>query len=228
MAFFTVNVDEQNVSDYEGNGNKYINKSGIYEVVIKNVIVDVSAKGSQFINLWIEYNGQTQMIYNAIRLTNNDGSANLGQSLFNKLAIVCGATEGNEIADPVSVFLPIGKNSELKECMVLEEFNDTPIFIRLQMEYGMYEDKIQERKIIRNFFRVPDKATAAEIVNNTEFGLQYEKELEYADKIIYKDDLTEEDVAEWIKNRSNKNKSEETTTNNKPISFGQKRIFSRS
>lgn len=228
MAFFTVNTNEENVKDYVGNGGKYLNKSGIYEIVIKNAFVDVSKNGSQSISLFFEYEGQPQTIYSAIRLTNNNGTPNIGAALFNKLAVVCGASEGSEIADPVPMQLPVGAGGTMKECMVLEDFNDMPVYMRLQMEYGMYEGKIQERKNIRNFFRVPDKATAAEIVNNTEVGLQYEKELEYADKVTYKDDLTEEDVAEWIKNRGNKDKEETSASKPAPISFGQKRSFSRS
>lgn len=227
MAFFTVNTNEENVKDYTG-GGKYLNKSGIYEIIIKNAFVEVSANGSQSISLFIEYEGQPQVIYNAIRLTNNDGTPNLGQALFNKLAVICGANEGSIIADPVSIELPIGKNNTMKECSVLEDFNDMPVYIHLHMEYSMYEGKIQERKNIRNFFRVPDKATAAEIINNTEFGLQYEKELQYADKTTYKNDLTEEDIVEWVKNRGNKDK-EETPPKSAPISFsGNKRTFSRS
>lgn len=226
MGFFTVKTDEENVRDFSGN-TKYINKSGMYDLIIKSAIVDVSSGGSQVINLWVENDGQPQMIYNAIRLTNKDGSPNFGQSLFNKLAVVCGATEGSEINDPVSKMLPIGKNGESKECMVLEDFNDIPVVAHIRMEYSLYNGKIMENKVIRNFFRFEDKATASEIVNNAENkGTQYEKESEDADKISYKNGLTEEDVTEWKKNRS-KGKEEETESKPAPISFGQKRSFSR-
>ena len=226
MGFFTVKTDEESVRDFSGN-TKYINKSGMYELIIKGAIVDVSSGGSQVVNLWVENDGQPQMIYNAIRLTNKDGSPNLGQALFNKLAVVCGATEGNEINDPVPMMLPIGKNSESKECMVLEDFNDIPVVVHIRMEYSLYNGKIMENKVIRNFFRFEDKATASEIVNNAENkGAQYQKECEDADKTSYKDGLTEEDITEWKKNRS-KNKEEEPESKRAPISFGQKRSFSR-
>lgn len=226
MGFFTVKTDEESVRDYSGS-TKYINKSGMYELIIKNAIVDVSSGGSQVVNLWVENEGQAQMIYNAIRMTNKDGSPNLGQALFNKLAVVCGATEGNEINEPVPMMLPIGKSGESKECMVLEDFNDLPIVAHIRMEYSLYNGKIMENKVIRNFFRFEDKATASEIVNNAENkGAQYEKECEDADKTTYKDGLTEEDITEWKKNRS-KGKEEEAEAKPAPISFGQKRSFSR-
>ena len=58
MAFFTVKTDEENIRDYSGENSSFINKSGIYEVIIKHVIVSRSANGSESIDLWIEYNGK--------------------------------------------------------------------------------------------------------------------------------------------------------------------------
>ena len=228
MAFRTVKTSEEHVKDYTGDGGNYLNKSGMYEVVIKAVIVDSSPSGSEYLNLWVEYNGQEQPIFQAMRLTNNDGSENLGAKLFTKLCVIAGATDGAEIPDPVTRMIPIGEKGAEKECRVLEIFDDTPVHLRLQMEYGMYEGKVQERKNIRNFFRFEDKATAAEIINETEVGKQYEQELEYADKITLKDGLTEEDVAEWEKNRrkGDSNKKEEPK---KPAGgFGGKRFGNKS
>lgn len=226
MAFFKVSTNEENVKDFVGSGGgKWLNKSGMYDIIIKAVIADTSAKGSQSLNLWVEYEGQDQTIYQAMRITNNDGSPNLGQKLFTKLCSVVGATDGQEIADPVSRMIPMGKGGDEVECMVLEEFDNTPITIRLQMEYSMYEGKIQENKTIRNFFRFEDKATASEIVNNTEVGKQYLIEQESADKVTYRDGLTEEDVIEWKKTRGS---SKKETTDNKPkAGFGQKRTFGK-
>ena len=94
MGFFTVDTSEENVRDYSGEGSAYINKSGIYDVVIKAVIVDKTQNGSEFLNLWIEHQGQEQPIFQAMRLTNNDGSPNLGAKLFTKLCVILGADNG--------------------------------------------------------------------------------------------------------------------------------------
>lgn len=226
MGFFKVDASEENVKDYEG-GSGYINKSGIYEAIIKAVIVDKSPNGSEFINLWIECNGQEQPIFQAMRLTNNDGSPNLGAKLFTKFCIVAGAEQGAEIDDPVPAMVPIGKGGEMQECMVLEQFKDIPMFLRVQMEYSMYDGKIKEQKSVRNFFRYEDKATASEIVNDVETkGEQFKKEEEYADKITYKDGLTEEDVQNYLKERRSGKKQEET--DRKPSGgFGGKRRFGK-
>lgn len=227
MAFFKIDTSEENVKDYSGDGGKWLNKSGIYDVIIKAVIVDTTAKGSEYLNLWIEYEGQLQPLYQAMRLTNNDGSVNLGQKLFTKFCIVAGSESGGEVNDPVSRMIPMGKGGEEIECMVLEDFDDVPVTIRLQMEYSMYEGKVQQNKSIRNFFRFEDKATAAEIINGTEVGKQFEAEQEYADKVTYKDGLTEEDVAEWLKSQKSGAKKEDT--NKKPSAGfgGQKRSFGK-
>ena len=227
MGFFRVTHDEESVKDYEGGNSAYISKSGIYPVIIKHVIVDKSPNGSEFINLWIEHEGQDQPIFQAMRMTNNDGSPNLGAKTFNKFAIVAGATENDEISDPVPVMVPIGKGGEEKECMILEQFDNTPMYMRVQMEYSMYNGEIKETKAVRNFFRYEDKATASEIVNNAENkGSQYAKEEEYADKITYKDGLTEEDVQQWLKDRKSGKKTEKK--DNKPSGgFGGKRNFGK-
>lgn len=228
MAFFTVKTDAESVRD-GGNGNSaYITKSGMYEVIIKQVIVDQTKNGSQVLHLWIEHAGKEQPIYNAMRLTNNDGSANFGQDLFNKLCIVMGALEGNgEISDPVPAQVPMGKGGEMKTVDVLPDFEDQPVHMHVRMEYSMYNDSIQEAKTIRNFFRYEDKATAAEIVNNSdEKGKQYEKEAESIQD-SYKNGLTEEDVEAWLAERRS-GKKEEPKSNNKPAGgFGAKRTFGR-
>lgn len=227
MAFFTVKTDDETICDYSGSdGGAYLNKSGMYDVILKAVIVDQSANGSQHLNLWLEYNGKEQAIYQAIRLTNNNGEPNLGAKLFNKLCVIAGGTNGFEIADPTPRMVPMGKGGEMKECMVLEEFTDLPVTINLRMEYSMWNGNIMENKNILNFFRYEDKATAQEIVNDApDKGSQYAKEAEYADRVIYKNDLTAEDIEEWIKNRRSGKKEE---TDKKPAAgFGAKRSFGR-
>lgn len=226
MGFFTVKANEENVRDYSGD-SAFINKSGMYEITIKALIVDQTKNGSQVLNLWFTYKEKDQMIYQAIRMTNNDGSPNVrGHELLTKLGVVASGTSSGEfeIDDPVSMMLPVGKDGEEKECMVLDQFCNVPIHIHVRMEYSLYEGKIRENKLIHNFFRYEDKATASEIVNNSETkGSQYEKE-EASITTKYKDDLTEEDVQNWIKERRSGKKEEEKKPSN---GFGQKRTFGK-
>lgn len=233
MAFFTFSTDAEHIKDSKS-GN-FINKSGFYEVIIKYVIVSQSPNGSKSLDFWIENEGTTSMIYQAIRLTNNNGSFNFESDNFNKLGIVAGASDNEEVRDPVPVKLPIGKGGAMKECMVLDQFVDIPMVMRVQMEYSKYNGEIKEHTRIKNFFRVPDHATASEIVNqktdpNVKFGSQYEIELGSADKVTYKDGLTKEDVDAWIKRgrKSDPNADENSNEHESAgFNFGKKRTFTR-
>lgn len=202
MAFFKVSTSVEAVRDTQ-NFNT-INKSGIYEISIKHVLYNKSPNGSEVLDINFDYAGTNQTIWQAIRLTNNDGSPNLENNLFNKLCIVAGATDGMEISDPEPVELTITR--ETKQYQELMDLRDTDVLVRIQLEYSKYDGKIREKKGIKNFFRIGDKATAAEIVNNSEPGKQYEEELKLADKITYRDGLIFEDIDEWKKQKAEEKK----------------------
>ena len=111
--------------------------------------------------------------------------------------------------------------------MVLSEFIDMPVHVRIQFEYSLYNGEIQENKIVRNFFRFEDKATAEEIVNGVEVGSQYAKEAEFAEAISYKDGLTEEDITTW-KQGLKKGGSAGSKDNTPSAGFGKpKRSFAK-
>lgn len=217
MGFFKVSTAAEDVKDSSGN---YINTSGVYPVTIKGAAVDTNDKGARSITLLIDYNGQVQPIFGAIKLDNNDGSPNFEAAVFNKLCIVCGI---EEVDEPTEATLPLGKGKADKDVMVLSEFEDVEVTLRIQMEYSLYNGEIKDKKRIRNVFRSVDNATADEIVNEAPVGVQYEKELEYADKVTYKDDLTEEDISAWIASRSNKTEKKTTASKiaSKAPAFGK-------
>ena len=199
MAFFKVSHNEESIKDRQGFNS--ISESGMYEVNIKHLLYNKSPNGSETLDINFDYNGSNQTIWQAIRLTNNDGSPNLENNNFNKLCIVAGASEGVEISDPETVELNLTKEGA-KQYAELMDLRDTEVIMRVQLEYSMYNGKIKMKKNIRNFFRVQDHATAAEIVNGTEVGKQYEEELKFADKVTYKDGLTPEDVEQWKKDKA--------------------------
>jgi len=93
------------------------------------------------------------------------------------------------------------------------------------MEYTKFNNKIQERKVIKGFYRLSDGASAEEIVNETEAGLQMEKDQKYVNNITYKDGLTPEDIATWIAGgRQNAGGSAAPKAAAKKPSFGKKRF----
>ena len=197
MSFFT--ADKEQAAKQEG-GN-YITASGIYDIDIKHVLVDVNEKGGVALNFNYDMNGQNQTLWGGLRLTNNDGQENFQAGIFNKLLVVAGL---EDVADPEEATLPIGKDGADKDVMVLADIEDISVKMRVQMEYGKYNGDYTEKKVIKAFYR-EDGASADEIINETEIGIKLEKDLPYAENITYKeskkgagDAPTAEEIAEWI------------------------------
>ena len=192
MSFYKASKKKEDLA--QGGGN-YIVKSGIYPVTILAPVVQVNDKGGQVVDMYVEHNGQKQIIYGNLRLTNNDGQRNeIGSKIFNQLVIIA---DVEDVSEPVEHDLPIGKKEAMKKSAVLEDLCDIDTLMRVQMEYSVYKGSIQERKVIKAFFRA-DGASAEEIVQETEIGKQIEREQKYADNVTYKDGLTEADIAAWI------------------------------
>ncbi len=194
MSFFKASTKPEDVKQ---GGSNHITSSGLYPVTILVPIVSVSKGGSTTIDLFLEHAGQKQVMYGNMRITNNDNSPNkIGAKIFNQLLIIA---DEEEIAEPIEAELPIGKKEALKTCAILEDITDVDILLRVQMEYSAYKGSIQEKKVIKGFFRASDKATAEEIVNEETVGKGFEREQKYVDNVTYKDGLTEEAVQAWIK-----------------------------
>ncbi|MEE8598622.1 MAG: hypothetical protein V3S69_03795 [Dehalococcoidales bacterium] len=182
--------------DVKQGGSNHITTSGIYPISIIVPVVNVSKGGSASVDLYVEHLGQKQIVYGNLRVTNNDDSPNkIGAKIFNQMLIIAGI---DSVADPIDAELPIGKKEAMKECSVLEDLADQEMLMRIQMEYSVYNGNIQEKKVIKSFFRASDKATAEEIVNGEGAGSGYERELKYVNNITFKDDLTEAVVKQWI------------------------------
>ena len=193
MSFFK---SSKKAEDVKQGGSNHITSSGLYPVVILAPIVSVSKNGSTSIDMYVDHKGQKQVIYGNLRITNNDESENkIGSKIFNQLLIISGK---DEITDPIETELPIGKKEAMKEVAVLEDLADVPVLMRVQMEYSVYKGNIQEKKVIKGFFRESYNASAEEIVNESEVGLAFEKEMKYVDNVTYKDDLTPETIQSWI------------------------------
>jgi len=190
MAFFTVNTTAEAVREPQG-GN-YLSKSGIYPVTLKIVSVTTNDHNARSLNFNVDYEGSENTLY-GLKLDNNDGTANYQQRIFNNLCVVAGLQ--GSISDPEIQTHNLGKDKKPTDLSVLTDFTDIPVFIRIKEVYSLYNNKLQSRKEIVGFYRAEDKASASEIVNGTEAGVQYNKDLEYASDVTYKDGLTAEKVA---------------------------------
>jgi hypothetical protein len=197
MAFFK--VDTTAAAKAEG-GSNHINQSGIYDVTIKNVIVQTNDHGARSLDLYIDNAGTPQVLFSAIKLDNNDGSANFQAPIFSKLCVVAGI---EDVSDPEEATLPIGKDKAPKDVAVLPDFVGIEVKMRVQMEYSVIPEgysksgQISEKKVIKAFYTASG-ASASEILNETEAGIQLGKDEKYAENVTYKNDLTAESVAAWI------------------------------
>jgi hypothetical protein len=188
MAFFVAKKDQSSIQD----GGNYINKSGIYPVTIKTVSVVVNNKGARSLNFNVDYKGSNEVFY-GLKLDNNDGSENFEAKIFNKLVVIAGL---DVVSDPEIQEHLLGKDRIPTDLAVLTDFTDLPVKIRVQFEYSKYNGEIKERRLIKAFYR-EDGASAAEIINGTQPGVQLSKDMAYAENVTYRDGLTAEEVAAW-------------------------------
>lgn len=223
MAFAKVSTKKEDLA--QGGGSNHINKSGMYPVSILAPVVSVGAGGSVAVDMYVDHQGQKQTIYGNLRVTNNDGKPNeIGSKTFNQLLVIAGL---EDVADPIEADLPIGKKESMKTVEILEDLCDVEAVMRVQMEYGVYNGSITEKKVIKGFYRAGDFASAEEIVNESEAGVQYEKDLAYASNVAYKDDLDEAAVNAWIAAKRPKGTASNAPTAEKTPSFGKKRSFGK-
>jgi hypothetical protein len=81
----------------ETSGSSYISKSGLYPLTIDFVSIATSKNGAQSVNFNITHDGNPQTIYGQT-IVNTDGKPNeIGMKFLNKLGIVCGMYEGDEL-----------------------------------------------------------------------------------------------------------------------------------
>jgi hypothetical protein len=234
MSFFNTETNPELVKDTVS-GN-FITESGIYPLSIKYAVVRKNEKGSEWIDLIADYNGTDVTFYMAMFLKKQDGSDGFDKDLLNKLCIIGGI---DVVDDPIDQELMNSKTGEVSVVQILPEFSSLDVYARIQIEYSMYNDKVQMRRRIKSFFRA-DKASASEIVNkvpatskdeqSSYIGKQYGVEEEKSHAISYKNGLTAEAVKIWQENNRN-NKASSDKASDKPTttpSSPRQHRFSRS
>jgi hypothetical protein len=194
----------------ETSGSTYISKSGLYPVTIDFVSIATSKNGAQSLNFNITHDGNGQTIYGQT-IVNTDGKPNdIGMKFLNKLGIVCGMDEGDEL-DVEEEEHAVGKDSKVQTFAVIQQFSNQDVIMHLQEEYTEYKGEIRKAMVIRNIFRA-DKATAEEIVNDSDIGKRYaETEAKYATTVSYKDGLTPERIEEWKASKAAEGSSKTAT-----------------
>jgi hypothetical protein len=202
MKLFVSNNDDA-IKDSSGG---FINHSDIYDVQLNYVQVAKTKNGAHQLNFNVTNNGMAQTIYGPI-IVGKDGKVNeITKNLLNRLCVIAGMADGQEI-ETETAEIPVGKEQKPMEMEIIPELTDVPVKMRVQMEYSVWNDEIQERRNVKAFYR-EDGATASEAKKGEDIGrrLALDKE-KYASNVTYKDGLTEEQVADWIKARTSKTKT---------------------
>lgn len=197
-----VSKKQEAIKDGGTGGGGLINRSGIYDVTINYVQVAQTKGGAHQLNFNVNHNGMDQTIYGPYLTTKSGDINEITQKLLNRLCVIAGMEDGQEIETETAEF-PVGKDQKMMEMEIIPELVDLPVKMRVQMEYSLWDDKIQERKSIRAFYR-EDGATAAEAESGENIGRRLALDEEkYAHNVTYRDGLTEETVKDWIQSRIN-------------------------
>jgi hypothetical protein len=188
-------------SDAIAESSGYVSTSGIYDAVIKFASVDVSKHNATSVNFNLTIGGSDQTVYGPYVKDKTGKDLEIGMKLINKLGVIVGLTDGDEL-DIEEEEHAVGKDKVVKEFAVIQQFTDVAIKIRLQEEYSINPNtnEIQQRMVIRSFFRGADGASAEEVVSGEDIGKRLAIEQERnATNVTYKDDLTPEAVEAWKK-----------------------------
>ena len=217
MAFMKVNTETVQKT---GDGASGIYSSGIFEVRINAVTLDVNENGARQIGLYVNYNDKDQMMYGAIDLDLYDGSKEIDGNveLFQRLMVVADAVD---LGDGEEATLPIGKDGADKDVTIFPEFEDVELKIWVKQEfYKTKAGKIGDKRAIKDVFTLDNKS-ADEIVNDTEAGVKYGKREKYFEDIKYAKSVTKEEVDAWIDNGRKDEPSSGSRSSAPKPSFGK-------
>lgn len=215
MSFFTVSTDANVLKD--SGGKMFFPKSDIYKVTIDTIRVVLNESNARHLHFKLTDGSRTQYLLNdGLKLDQNNGKEHFQAHLFNKLCIIAGFEEINEpVTESRMWFDKPSKGDLLQDIDVLDQFDNLEVYVKIAVRYSIYDGKISQGYEIENFYRASDMATANEIVNGLEVGVQYKKDLPLCAD-IYRDNLTIEDVEEWKASGYGKDKEKEPEVKSKP------------
>lgn len=180
----------------DASGSSYIREENVYDVKIVFASVKSTTNGAKTVDFNLEYKGNPQVIYGPTIINKNGEPNTIGMSLINKLGVIAGLTDGQEL-NIESESHKVGKDQKLQDFDVITDFSGLEVKIRVQREYTRYNGQIRRALHIRNVFR-EDGASAAEITSGAEIGKQLQLEIEkYTTGPSYKDGVTPEEATAW-------------------------------
>lgn len=201
---YTVNLDA--IKDVSTSTSSTIYKSGVYDIIIKKAYIKATKNGAK--KLWLAYklkdaNKDGGVLF--ISLTNNNGSDNYQKVLLDKLLTICDIKEATITkADVVTK-----KGTTKEDCFLSLDNKEVKIWVR--MSYSTYNGQIQESTDVMEFFRTTDKASAREIILQSDIGSRYAHCEKSFEMVKYNNNLTADDIKKW------KDSEREKRLGNKPV-----------
>lgn len=184
----------------------YINTSGVYDITLKALTVDLSPWGTTNIGMYIEVGGNPKMMYSVIDLGPDDTSGleqwqkdsyTRAWETLDKLAVVCGV-DPSDLSETETVSLPIGKDGAEKDVEVITEISDVDIKAWFKFEYYKSKDgEIKEKVLFKEAFTSAG-LSADEVLREEKEPVRITKLEKYFTAVSYKSELTAEIVDAWI------------------------------
>lgn len=180
----------------DGGAGKSISKSGLYNITIAKAYVKLrEGTQSKTLNLRVVVDGAEGQSVLFIRQTNNDGKENFEKILLDKLLVVCGIDEVKRL---IPSKFKYKEKEYFEDC--IQELENKKVIVQVKQEFDKWEGKISERFRVINFFRVDDKATAVEIIEQKDFGKKYNSlDDDYVNSTSYRNGVTAKEAEAYIK-----------------------------
>jgi len=203
MAFITMDEESRKKVSEDKGGANVISESGIYSLTIKHASVSTTKNGATQVDFNFEGNDGVVTCY-GMYISGKDGAPTFGMTTLKSLMTIL-SLDG--LSDPEPEEFTFG--SKKVTLNVIPELADQEVKVKLQLEHGVWQNKVSSQLKVRRFYRASDGKTGSEIVNEVD-SKQLATDMKYATKDKYNDGLTADDVA----NKSSGTPAAETPVDN--------------
>lgn len=199
-SFLTIDTEKEKDTLKDGGSGMFFPKSDIYKLTLDTVRLRITEANARQVDIKVANDsGRTQYLMYAFILDKNSGGEIQFQvEKFKKMCLVCGISSVDMPETESRMWIDFSKKADtLQDMDVFTQFDNQELYAKVTRRYSQDKDgTIRENYLLDNFYRASDKASAYEILNNLEPGVQFEKDLKLcADKCD--DGLTLDDVQAW-------------------------------
>lgn len=198
------NVD-LNSTDNKGTNNNFINRTGFYDIEI------TSAEVRDGRTLWLSYkrldNNATGILF--VQILNKNGTEGFQANILKQLLAVNGIRHA-KTEPAVTKTTKSGKQQISEEILALKGRKVTVFVVN---RYTKYNNQISENININKVFSYPEHASMREALGDGVLGEDYSIFKSKASLETAYNKVTKEEVDEWIRSKTKRDKSISTHTN---------------